>query len=105
MTLNETLSMEAARALGDRLIAEGGNTAAQRIRYGFKLCTAREPSAKESAALQNLIQRQQRRALTNTDIAQALVGKDTQPGDLAERAAYTIVARTLLNLDETITKE
>lgn len=105
MTLNETLSMEAARALGDRLIAEGGNTAAQRIRYGFKLCTAREPTAKESAALQNLIQRQQRRALTNTDIAQALVGKDTQPGDLAERAAYTIVARTLLNLDETITKE
>ena len=87
MTLNETTSMEAAEALAKRMAKEGGNDEKKRIAYGFKLCTGRAPSLKESNALSELLHRQQK--LTTPDRADAL----------------TVVARVLLNLDETITKE
>lgn len=87
MTLNETTSMEAATALAQRMIKEGGTKPAQRIAHGFQLCTARKPSATEAEALLALLNRQQTR--TQDDAADP----------------YTVVARVLLNLDETITKE
>jgi hypothetical protein len=79
MTLNETMSMEAAKALACRMEKEGG------ISQGFRLCTNREPTKKELQALQDLAKRQSSR-------------KDAIPPMVA-------VARVLLNLDETITKE
>ena len=87
MTLNETTSMEAATALAQRMIKEGGTDPAQRITHGFQLCTARKPSATEAKTLLALLRRQQSR--TQADAADP----------------YTVVARVLLNLDETITKE
>ncbi len=90
MTLNETLSMEAAAALAERMQKHGASDGA-RIAYGFKVCTSREPSAKEAKALLDLLERQKARqsAEASADTADAL----------------TVVARVLLNLDETITKE
>jgi len=85
MTLNETMSMEAARALGERMWKEGGGDDASRISYGFKLCTGRAPTAKEGGVLLAMLHRHEQ-------------GK----GGLPPR---TIIARVLLNLDETITKE
>ncbi|MFN7564686.1 MAG: DUF1553 domain-containing protein, partial [Prosthecobacter sp.] len=79
MTLNETMSMEAAQALAARMEKEGG------IAFGFRLCTNREPTKKELQALEALAKRQSTR-------------KDAIPPMVA-------VARVLLNLDETITKE
>jgi hypothetical protein len=87
MTLNETTSMEAAAALAARMKKEGGADDAKRIAYGFKLCTAREPKASEVQVLTEMLQRQQQQSTP----------------DRAD--AYTVVARVLLNLDETITKE
>lgn len=84
MTLNETMSMEAAKALADRMVREGGGDEAGRIARGFKLCTGRAPNAKESQALEGLLHRQENR-------------QGTEP--------YMVVARVMLNLDETITKE
>lgn len=88
MTLNETMSLEAARALAERMRREGGVDDAARIAHGFLLCTARLPTAKESALLLGLLQRQRE--------------KPTRPDALDPE---TVVARVLLNLDETITKE
>lgn len=85
MTLNETMSLEAAKALAQRMQKEGGSSDDGRIAYGFKLCTARTPTAAETQTLRELLQRQAARS----------GGID----------AYTVVARVLLNLDETITKE
>ena len=89
MTLNETMSMAAAEALGQRMVKEGGAEPAQRIAHGFKLCTARSPDAKEARTLLDLLHRQQQRGADHHESADA----------------YTVVARVLLNLDETITKE
>jgi len=88
MTLNETVSIEAAAALATRMQA-AGETPLKRIETGFQLCTSRLPTAKETQALLDLLNRQQQRTAKNTEAADA----------------WTVVARVLLNLDETITKE
>ena len=85
MTLNETMSMSAAEALAKRIEKEGGGDDAARIAYGFQLCTSRKPSVKESQLLLELMKRQKQ-----------------SPGEVPP---LTVVARVLLNLDETITKE
>jgi hypothetical protein len=88
-TLNEPLFVEAAKALARTTLAEGGGTDAARIDYAFRRTVARTPTAAERAELQALLERQIQRS------------KDGNP----HLAAWTLVARVLLNLDETITKE
>ncbi|OYW77400.1 MAG: hypothetical protein B7Z37_04530 [Verrucomicrobia bacterium 12-59-8] len=85
MTLNETLSMAAAKALGERMWREGGSDDASHIAYGFQLCTGRQPTAKESSVLLDMLNRHQ-----------------PKPGEID---SHTLIARVLFNLDETITKE
>ncbi len=84
-TLNEPLSIEAARALGawmrERAGASGKTSLA--IRDGFIRCTGRRPGDSELALLVDLWKSESERE-----------------GD----AAWTTVGRVLLNLDETITK-
>ncbi len=87
MTLNETLSLEAAEHLANRMAdaAKGNDKAA--IANGFHLCTSRQPTDKETRVLMSLLNQQR---------------ANTAPGTLSP---MTTVARALLNLDETITKE
>ncbi|MGH7151363.1 MAG: DUF1553 domain-containing protein, partial [Planctomycetota bacterium] len=87
--LNDPTFFEAAGALADRMIAEGGESPEARATRGFRLCTARSPSPGERKVLLDLYRDERARA----------------SGEGAERAAWTIVANALLNLDETLTKE
>jgi hypothetical protein len=110
-TLNETLFVESAQALAKRILAEGGSTDDDRLRYGFRLCTSRIPTDDEREELVGLVHRQQERLAsqlasawkiaTGKEEASALPAGVTPP----QLAAYTVAARVLLNLDETITKE
>ena len=110
-TLNETLFLEAARALALKTLKEGGATDAQRIEFAFRRVLARKPLAQETAALLALLNEQHARfasgalnpqafALNEPDQSVAL----PQGVTLAQLAAWTAVSRALLNLDETITK-
>jgi hypothetical protein len=83
--LNDEAFFEFAGALGRRLASAGLGSDAARIDHAFQLCVARKPSAAERRSLLALLQSQ--RAGTNT------------------ADAWTAVARVLLNLDETITRE
>jgi hypothetical protein len=85
-TLNEPLFVESAQALAARTLKEAGTSDRDRIAYAFRLCTSRQPTAEESAVLLKFLQSS---------------GRDPQGRD----AALTAVARVILNLDETITKE
>jgi len=111
-TLNETLFMEAARALAIKTLKEGGATDPQRLTFAFRRVLARHPSAAETTELLALKTRQQQRfaggelnpwnlATNDPDKPFALPKGST----MDELAAWTAVARVLLNLDETITKE
>ena len=111
-TLNETLFMEAARALALKTLREGGLTDAQRLSFAFRRVVARKPQLAETNELLSLLQRQRERflrgeanpwnlATENPDKPFAL----PQGTRMEDVAAWTVVARVLLNLDEAITKE
>lgn len=112
MTLNEPLSMECGRALSLLTIQRGGETDSERIRYAVRRTLGREPDAEELAELKALLDRSKRHVGEGwVSAAELATGLNEPIADLpadvtpTELAAYTVVARALLNLDETITRE
>ncbi|HEY7180169.1 MAG TPA: DUF1549 and DUF1553 domain-containing protein [Blastocatellia bacterium] len=111
-TLNETLFLEAARALALKTVKEGGATDSARLEFAFRSVLARRPAQAESAELIGLLNRQRERFVTGELNPWNLATNDPDKpfalpkGEKMENlAAWTAVARVLLNLDETITKE
>ncbi len=108
LTMNDVQYFEAARHLGYRMLREGGGADADRLRHGFRLVTARAPSAAEAAILSETLAAERARYQANETAAKQLiaVGDSPVPSDVpeAELAAYTLVANLLLNLDEAITR-
>jgi hypothetical protein len=107
--MNDPTYIEAARKLAERMIREGGADPGRRIRYGFRLATAREPDAKELQVLRELERRESAQYRSHREAASKLVGvgesKVDAKLDTSELAAWTTVASAILNLDETITRE
>jgi hypothetical protein len=107
--LNDPTFVEASRALAQRMITDGGDTPGKRIDYGFRIATARTPNDKERGILEHLEQQEATVYQAHPDQAAKLlhVGESKVPANLnpTELAAWTTVASTILNLDETITKE
>ncbi len=107
--MNDPTYVEAARALAQRALREGGADESARIAYAFRLATARKPSGKEAGVLKDLLHgrleafRKDRRAAARF----VAVGESVRDArlDVAELAAWTTVASAILNLDETITKQ
>ena len=105
-TLNDEVFVEAAQALALRVIREAQPDDAARLRYGFRLCVAREPDAFEDSTLRNVLSQEQKRFREKPDAAKALMPKDAPAGlQAAEYVPWFSLARVLLNLDETITRE
>ncbi len=109
LLLNDVTFVEAARGLAERLIREGGDDVADRISYGMKLTTCRGPTAEELAILKEELESYRASYRTVPEAAKALIAiGESKPNaqiPAAELAAYTALARLLLNLDETITSE
>ena len=107
--LNDPTYVEASRRLAQRMLLEGGASTSSRLTHGFRLVTARHPRPAEMTILTASLERTLLDFQADQAGAEALlhVGEaTTQPGlNAAELAAYTTVASTLLNLDETVTKE
>jgi hypothetical protein len=109
LLLNDVTFVEHARALAARMIRESDGSDRGRIERGMRLLLARAPSEREAAILRDELERQRAFFRQQPDQAEALlrVG-DWQPAATVsdvEWAATTCVARVLLNLDETLTKE
>jgi hypothetical protein len=107
--MNDPTYVEAARFLAQRMIREGGASAESRLVHGFRLLLARDPSPQErkvlTAALERTIadfQRDPESAKQLLTVGESKTEASISPADLA---AYTTLASTLFNLDETITKE
>jgi hypothetical protein len=110
-TLNEPLFVECARALARTAVIEAGPAPEQRLSYAFRRCVARRPTEEETEVLLLLWQGQRDRFRAGELDPAGLVGNNSEdqaaPAGVssAELAAWTVVSRVLLNLDETITKE
>jgi len=106
--LNETGFVEAARKLAERLVHEGGSSAASRVDLGFELVTGRLPTAAERAVLLGTLAREAERYGNDLAAAKKLLSIGDSPRDAtiapATHAAWTIVANVLLNLSETVTR-
>jgi hypothetical protein len=107
--LNDPTYVEAARALAQRMILEGGHDPGARIRYGFRLATARKPEARERQVFRDLAERELTVYRKDKIAAQKLLAVgESKPDpilDTSELAAWTTVASMMLNMDETITRE
>ena len=109
VTMNDITYVEAARSLAERMLKQGGNTDADRLAYGFRLCTARFPTEKESALLASSLAHFRQEYSTDEESAKKLIATGESKPDPnlppQELAAHTGLALLLLNLDETLTKE
>jgi hypothetical protein len=105
-TLNEPLFVESAQAFARRILKEGGADDRQRLDYAFRLATARIPAPAEAGVLLELLAKEEKRIADGWVSAQEIAGK-AATGEVPPTrvAAWTVVARVVLNLDETITKE
>lgn len=107
--LNETTYIEAARVAAERVLSEGGVSRNERIRYAFKLVLSRNPTSAERKLISDGLQRRLDYYRRDFTAAQKLVrvGEAPVPAgtDIPVLAAYTVMMNTLLNLDETVTKE
>ena len=108
VTLNDTAFFEAAQMLGRRILAEGGDSLDEKLRYGMWLALQREPNEVEFEALREVYTQSLADYRENPESA-----KETAVGpapelpesmDVAEAAAMTLVGNVLLNLDELINK-
>jgi hypothetical protein len=108
-TLNDAVFHEAAQALALRIVREGGDSDHARLNLAFRLCTGRPPDAVERERVRRFLTEQ--RAYFENRTAAAVRVASTDPAqpppdvNLHAVAAWTMVARTLLNLDETLTRE
>jgi hypothetical protein len=109
--LNEPVMVEAAQAMALRVLRDGGRTDAERAAYAFRLCTARPPKPAEVNEVVALVQSQRQRVADGWVSSREITTGDPskipavpQGATPTNAAAWTIVSRVLLNLDETVTK-
>jgi Protein of unknown function (DUF1553)/Protein of unknown function (DUF1549)/Planctomycete cytochrome C len=114
VTLNDPWSMECAQALARQILKDGGKSDEARLNLAYRRCLSRSPSNEERAELLKFYDREKKRIadgwlnswqLTTPDGASAKRPETVGEASPTELAAWTCVARVLLNLDETITKE
>ena len=103
---NDPIFVESSLALAQRLLKE--SDADHLIRHAFALCLSREPAPREVAALEKLYAKSLALYRDHPELADALLkGVAEPPSDLTapEFGAWFSVSRTLLNLDEFITRK
>jgi len=108
VTLNDPQFVEAARALAQRLIKEGGNDTLSRIDYGFRLALSRPATKAEVQVIERVLGDQLTRFRNDPQKAKEFLAV----GDMArdetieapDHAAWMVVAQLLLNMDETLTR-
>lgn len=104
--LNDPTYVEAARAFAEKLIREGGTDAADRVKFAFRRALQRDPSEKELNAVLKVYERHKAEFAADLPAAEELgrVGEYRSELPAQELAAWTSVARILLNLHEFITR-
>jgi len=105
--LNDPTYVEAARAFAARILQSEGD-AAKRISWAFQQALQRTPSADEMKTLSALFAKHLADYKADTAAAEALLKTGAAPVaanlNKPELAAWTHVARVLLNLHETVTR-
>jgi hypothetical protein len=106
--MNDPVYVEASRAFAQRILREGGASFEGRLTHAFKVALSRTPTRFERATLEKSFQSYLKNFEQDRVAASKLVhvGASQPPvdADISELAAWTVIANTLLNLDELVTK-
>jgi len=106
--LNDPSFVEAARGFAVRILTEGGADTETRLQWAYRTAVAHPASPEILAALEEVLQEHRRQYEADEAAASQLlaVGMAVVPADIpvAELAAWTSVARVILNLHEVITR-
>jgi hypothetical protein len=104
--LNDPQIVEAARFLGQRMLKEGGKSAAEQTAWVFRTVTGRKATDKEVSILARLLAEQKDLFKAEPQAAAKLLavgdGKNDAKLDSVELAAGTMLALTVLNHDEAV---
>ena len=105
--MNNITFVEAARCVAERMIREGGQTAAEQLNFGFRLILSRAPTKGEQQILLRDFRNYLEKFRKDTKGATGLlaIGQKQRDAKLPTPAvaAWAMVANTILNLDEAIT--
>lgn len=106
--LNDPSYVEAARAFAEMIVRQGGTTTSDRLNFAFRRAVSRRATEDELAILEQLLNAHVAEYEANPAAAAEVLSVGAKPGpeDLAkpELAAWTSVARAILNLHEVITR-
>jgi hypothetical protein len=106
--LNDPSFVEAARALAVRILQEAGPTTKERVNFAFRQAVSRDADEAEQKILGELLAKSIDFYGGHQDAANQLlnIGIARSPAELdkSELAAWTLVARSVLNMSETITR-
>jgi hypothetical protein len=106
--LNDPSFVEAARALAGKILANAPRGDERRIRWAWRLVLSRDAKSDEVQLLTRLLANHRAEFAADPEAAEALISVGISPrpagSRLAELAAWTSVARALLNLNEAITR-
>src|SRR5262249_26508783 len=104
--MNDTQHFEAARALAERILADGGSDDESRVTWLYRTVLSRRPTLEELAIVMKSLEKQ--REIYRADSAaasKAIHIGESVPKNVAspeETAAWTMIANLVLNLDETV---
>ncbi len=104
VTMNDPQWVEAARALAERAIHEGGSQPAQRIGFLSEVLLSHPPPPAMEKVLEQSFEQMRQHYEGNARDASDLVAVGEKPRDASKLAAWTMVASEMLNLDETLNK-
>ncbi len=106
--MNDPVYTEAAQALARRTIEKGGATTAERAAFAFRACLVRPATDAEVARLVKLYDEAKAKfekdATKATAFATNPLGPLPKGVEVADAAAWTVVANVILNLDEMLMK-
>jgi len=106
--MNDVQHFEAARALAERIILEGGKTPDDRIAFAYRTVLSRKPDADELSIVRDEYTKHLARYEKDVAAANEVIGVgESEPNrDLNPTvvAAWTLTANMILNLDETVTR-
>jgi hypothetical protein len=106
--LNEVTYVEAARKLAERMVHHPETNVADKLKFGFRTVTGRNPSDLELKLLEESWNEDRAYYGANLQQAEQLtqIGESkSQVESIADLAAFTLAGNVLLNLDEVITRE
>ncbi|MCI0704990.1 MAG: PSD1 and planctomycete cytochrome C domain-containing protein [Planctomycetia bacterium] len=106
--MNDVQHFEAARALAERVLSEGGKTTDERITFLYRTVLGRKPDADELRIITKALAKQRDLFAADPVSAEKVVHTgESKPKGVAsdvDTAAWTMVCNLVLNLDEVVTR-